>query len=61
MTAIEVLEEVGVQRPTNPQCKECASILRELYGDPRKVHGRYVWRVALHQGPLSFDAPSQSG
>ena len=47
MTAIEMLQESGIDRPTNPQCKECASILRELYGDPKKVQGRYVWRVVL--------------
>ena len=58
MTAIEVLEAVGVQRPTNPQCKECASVLREIYGDSKKVNGKYVWRVALDSSvsddPLRF-------
>ena len=47
MSAIDMLKEAGIDRPTNPQCKECASILRELYGDAKKVQGRYVWRVAL--------------
>ena len=47
MSAIEVLQEAGIEKPTNPQCKECASILRELYGDAKKVQGRYVWRVVL--------------
>jgi putative DNA primase/helicase len=59
MTAIELLEEVGVQRPTNPQCKECASILREIYGDPKKVNGRYVWRVALSHN--TTDDPLHTG
>ena len=62
MTAIEVLEEVGIQRPTNPQCKECASILREIYGDPKKVNGRYVWRVALNRdidATLDLDSGSK--
>jgi putative DNA primase/helicase len=47
LTAIETLKEAGIDRPTTGQCKEAASILRELYGDPKKVQGRYVWRVAL--------------
>lgn len=47
MSAIDMLKEAGIERPTNPQCKECASVLRELYGDPKRVQGRYVWRVVL--------------
>jgi putative DNA primase/helicase len=47
MSAIDVLQAAGIEKPTNPQCKECASILRELYGDAKKVQGRYVWRVVL--------------
>ena len=47
MTAIDMLLEAGIDRPTNPQCRECGAILREIYGDPRKVQGRYVWKVAL--------------
>lgn len=47
LSAIDMLEEAGLDRPTNGQCKECAAVLRELYGDPKKVQGRYVWRVVL--------------
>ncbi len=47
LSAIEMLERAGIDRPTNPQCKECAAILREVYGDPKKVRGRYVWRLVL--------------
>lgn len=47
MSAIDLLREAGMDRPTTGQCKECAAILRELYGDSRKVRGRYVWRVVL--------------
>jgi putative DNA primase/helicase len=47
MSAIDMLQEAGIDKPTNPQCKECASILRELYGDSKKVRGIYVWRVVL--------------
>ena len=53
MSAIDVLQAAGIEKPTNPQCKECASILRELYGDAKKVQGRYVWRVVLaDRGPF---------
>ena len=59
MSAIEMLQEAGIDKPTNPQCKECASILREIYGDPRKVQGRYVWRVVLaDSGTFGGDATS---
>lgn len=47
MTAIDLLLAIGVNFPTNPQCKECAGVLRELFGDPKKVNGKIVWRVAL--------------
>jgi len=55
MSATDVLQEAGLDRPTNPQCKEAASILRELYGGPKKVQGRYVWRVVLaNRGQFGF-------
>ena len=47
MTAIDLLQAIGLNFPTNAQCKECAAVLRELLGDPKKVNGRYVWRVSL--------------
>jgi len=57
LSAIEVLQEAGLDRPTNPQCKECAAILREMYGDPKKVHGKYVWKVVLiDKGKFRFDS-----
>jgi putative DNA primase/helicase len=59
MSAIDMLEEAGIDKPTNPQCKQGASILRELYGDPKKVQGRYVWRVVLaDRGQFGTAAPS---
>lgn len=61
LSAIEVLQEAGMDRPTNPQCKECAGILRELYGDPKKVQGKYVWRVVLATKPrFGREAPPAS-
>lgn len=46
-SAIEMLEHAGVDRPTNPQCKECTALLRELLGEPKKNRGIYKWRVPL--------------
>lgn len=47
MTSIEVLQAIGINFPTNPQCKECAGILRELFGESKKVNGKVSWRVPL--------------
>jgi len=47
MTAIEVLQAIGINFPTNPQCKECAGILRELFGESKKINGKVTWRVPL--------------
>jgi putative DNA primase/helicase len=47
MSAIELLVALGVLYPTNPQCKECAGVLRELFGEPKKVNGKFIWRVAF--------------
>lgn len=49
MTAIEVLSELGISSPTNAQCKECGSALRELYGPPKRINGRDKWRVHLRR------------
>lgn len=45
MTAIQVLNEIGINQPSNTQCRDCGAVLRELYGPPRRVHGRDQWRV----------------
>lgn len=50
MTAIQVLLELGYDRPTNPQCKDCASHLRDLLGEPKRINGQYKWRVPLRHG-----------
>lgn len=47
MTAIELLREMGIERPNNTQCKECASILRELLGMPKRIRGSNKWRIPL--------------
>ena len=47
LTASELLHLAGFDRPSNPQAKECGALLRELFGDPRRVNGRDKWRVPL--------------
>lgn len=45
MTALEVLAEIGITSPNNAQCRECGSVLRDLFGAPKRVQGRDKWRV----------------
>ena len=52
--AMQLLVEVGIERPTNAQARECGTILRRLYGDPKRIKGSDKWRVPL----LSFQEPA---
>lgn len=47
MTASQVLIEVGVRSPTNPQCKEAGGVLRSIYGPPKRIQGLMKWKVCL--------------
>lgn len=47
MSAIEVLLAIGIERPSNPQCKECAAFLREHFGDSKRNKSRDTWRVSI--------------
>lgn len=47
MSATEVLKALDIKSPTNAQCKECASILRDLLGEPKKIKGYMKWRIPL--------------
>jgi putative DNA primase/helicase len=47
MTASELLEVAGLDRPTNPQAKECAAYLRERFGKSKRIQGREKWYVRL--------------
>jgi putative DNA primase/helicase len=49
MTPRELLDEVGLDRPTNTQCKEAAGVLRNYVGEPRRIQGRDKWRVPLRR------------
>lgn len=45
LTAVQVLQKIGIEHPTNPQAKEANAALRELIGEPRKVQGSKLWYV----------------
>jgi len=48
MTASEVLRRVlDIERPTNPQSKECAACLRGWLGEPKKIKGQMKYRIPL--------------
>lgn len=47
MTPTELLRMIGISNPTNSQCKECAAILRELFGESKRIKGLNKWRVPL--------------
>ena len=53
-TASELLVCAGFEHPTNPQAKECAAILREHLGEPKRINGKMKWRV-----PFRSDAKNQ--
>jgi hypothetical protein len=50
VTATEMLRLIGVQRPTNPQCRECGAVLRDVLGPPRRIRGTDKWPVPVHFG-----------
>jgi putative DNA primase/helicase len=50
MTAMKVLLAMDVKNPTNAQCKECGSELRQLLGRPTRVRGRDGWRFHRRKG-----------
>ncbi len=47
MSAAEVLRAAGIRSPTNPQARECGSVLRGLYGQPKKIRGIMKWLVPI--------------
>jgi putative DNA primase/helicase len=55
LTASEILQKAGFDRPTNAQAKECAAYLRERLGAPRRIQGRDKYRVVLRPKPLDTD------
>lgn len=51
MGTVELLTLAGVHSPRNPETKEAARVLRELYGEPKKVNSGMKWRVSLRSEP----------
>ncbi|MEH6792317.1 VapE domain-containing protein [Parasphingorhabdus sp.] len=59
-TASELLVEAGIERPTNAQAKECGAILRETFGEPKRINGRAKWRLPLWIDPEYDVSPVQA-
>jgi putative DNA primase/helicase len=57
MTATEVLKEVGIEHPSNQQCKEAVGILRECLGESKRIRGLEKWRIPLKQSTWSPSKP----
>ncbi|MBU3069392.1 virulence-associated E family protein [Aestuariicella sp. G3-2] len=47
LSATQVLQMMGYLRPSNPQCRECGGILRDLLGEPKKINGTVKWAVPI--------------
>lgn len=60
MTATEVLQKIGLLRPTNPQCRDCGAFLRMHLGESKRIKGYDKWRVPLRVGD-SFERLSING
>jgi predicted P-loop ATPase len=58
MTPTQLLREIGISNPSNQQSKECATVLRELFGESRRIQGQNKWRVPIKNLHRSlFPAP----
>jgi len=66
MTATQLLQSIDIKHPTNSQSKECASILRELLGESKRINGSNKWRIPFKKEewasssnmPFSDDDPN---
>lgn len=50
----QLLERMGYERPKNAQAKELTGILREVFGEAKKVNGTQKWEV-----PFRAEKPTQ--
>lgn len=59
MAPTQLLQKLDIRNPANTQCKECAGVLREYLGDPKKIQGQYKWRIPFAKvtfgANLNFD------
>jgi predicted P-loop ATPase len=46
-TAMQVLAALGFRDARNPDFRECGGILREMYGEPKRINGQMKWRIPL--------------
>jgi putative DNA primase/helicase len=53
MSASELLKDVGIDKPSNGQSRECGAFLREHCGEPRKIKGYMSWNVPPLKGSWS--------
>ena len=61
-TATEVLMKLQFRLPiSNANAKECAAVLRELLGSPKRINGREKWRVPFREpAPDTWKKPTAS-
>lgn len=60
-TPTELLKYLELSNPSNAQVRECAQLLRELYGEPKRIRGSNKWRVPILEESWKHDADSRSG
>lgn len=54
-TPTELLKYLELSNPNNSQVRECGLLLRELFGEPKRIRGINKWRVPL----LKADEPDE--
>ena len=59
-TPTELLKHVEIANPSNAQVRECGQLLRELYGEPKRIRGINKWRVPLLEESWKSDTAKQS-
>lgn len=47
MSGLDVIKMIGIDYPTNGQSKECAGVLRGLFGESKRINGTNKWRIPL--------------
>lgn len=61
VTASDLLRKLGIQNPTNPQCREAGATLRQLLGEPTESQGSSRWRFpgTLNGDRSAFELPAE--
>jgi len=54
-TASDVLREVGFDKPTTGQARIAASVLKKMFGDPKRSNGRTTFMMPRRRGHFSND------